>query len=92
MEAHDLGGLIVFVGESIRYVTATCHGNWRHNMYFAIETSARHPGIQQTVRLEENVLAAPTDPSSSPCTRWTRGRPRDQRWGGGGHRPPVPRA
>jgi Xaa-Pro aminopeptidase len=32
------------------------------NMYFAIETFAGHPGLQQTVRLEENVLVGPDGP------------------------------
>jgi Xaa-Pro aminopeptidase len=32
------------------------------NMYFAIETFAGHPGLRQTVRLEENVLVGPDGP------------------------------
>ena len=32
------------------------------NMYFAIETFAGHPGLQQTVRLEENVLVTENGP------------------------------
>jgi Xaa-Pro aminopeptidase len=32
------------------------------NMYFAIETFAGHPGLQQTVRLEENVLVTEEGP------------------------------
>lgn len=32
------------------------------NMYFAIETFAGHPGLQQTVRLEENVVVTPDGP------------------------------
>jgi Xaa-Pro dipeptidase len=31
-------------------------------MYFAIETFAGHPGLQQTVRLEENVLVTAEGP------------------------------
>jgi Xaa-Pro aminopeptidase len=34
----------------------------RENMYFAIETFAGHPGLQQTCRLEENVLVTPDGP------------------------------
>ena len=32
------------------------------NMYFAIETFAGHAGLQQTVRLEENVLVTENGP------------------------------
>ena len=32
----------------------------KENMYFAIETFAGHPGLEQTVRLEENVLVTDT--------------------------------
>jgi Xaa-Pro dipeptidase len=28
----------------------------KKNMYFAIETFAGHPGLEQTVRLEENIV------------------------------------
>jgi Xaa-Pro aminopeptidase len=31
-------------------------------MYFAIETFAGHPGLQQTVRLEEDVLVTADGP------------------------------
>lgn len=34
----------------------------KENMYFAIETFAGHPGLQQTVRLEENVLVTAEGP------------------------------
>ncbi len=34
----------------------------KENMYFAIETFAGHPGLPQTVRLEENVLVGPDGP------------------------------
>jgi Xaa-Pro aminopeptidase len=34
----------------------------KENMYFAIETFAGHPGLQQTVRLEENVLVTKEGP------------------------------
>lgn len=34
----------------------------KENMYFAIETFAGHPGLQQTVRLEENVLVSADGP------------------------------
>ena len=34
----------------------------QENMYFAIETFAGHPGLEQTVRLEENVLVSGDGP------------------------------
>ncbi len=34
----------------------------KENMYFAIETFAGHPGLQQTCRLEENVLVSGNGP------------------------------
>ena len=34
----------------------------KENMYFAIETFAGHPGLQQTTRLEENVLVSANGP------------------------------
>jgi len=34
----------------------------KENMYFAIETFAGHPGLQQTVRLEEDVLVTANGP------------------------------
>jgi len=34
----------------------------KENMYFAIETFAGHPGLQQTTRLEENVLVSGDGP------------------------------
>jgi len=34
----------------------------KENMYFAIETFAGHPGLQQTCRLEENVLVSANGP------------------------------
>ena len=34
----------------------------KEGMYFAIETFAGHPGLPQTVRLEENVLVGPDGP------------------------------
>jgi Xaa-Pro aminopeptidase len=35
----------------------------KENMYFAIETFAGHPGLQQTTRLEENVLVTAEGPA-----------------------------
>src|SRR3989442_14895831 len=33
MEKHDLGGLILFVGENVRYVTSVYQGNWKNNNF-----------------------------------------------------------
>lgn len=33
MEKHDLGGLILFVGENVRYVTGVYQGNWKNNIF-----------------------------------------------------------
>jgi len=33
MEKHDLGGLVLFVGENIRYVTGVYQGNWKNNIF-----------------------------------------------------------
>jgi len=33
MEAHDLGALICFVGENVRYITSVFQGNWKNNIY-----------------------------------------------------------
>jgi Xaa-Pro aminopeptidase len=33
MTKHDLGALILFVGENIRYVTGVYQGNWKNNIF-----------------------------------------------------------
>ncbi len=33
MEAHDLGALVCFVGENVRYITSVFQGNWKNNIY-----------------------------------------------------------
>ena len=33
MEKHDLGALVCFVGENIRYITSVFQGNWKTNIY-----------------------------------------------------------
>jgi Xaa-Pro aminopeptidase len=33
MEKHDLGALVCFVGENIRYLTGVYQGNWKNNIY-----------------------------------------------------------
>ena len=43
----------------------------KENMYFAIETFAGHPGLEQTCRLEENVLVSADGPVIFTRIRWT---------------------
>jgi len=33
MKKHDLGGLVLFVGENVRYVTGVYQGNWKNNIF-----------------------------------------------------------
>ena len=33
MKSHDLGGLILFVGENVRYITGVYQGNWKNNIF-----------------------------------------------------------
>ncbi len=33
MEKHDLGALVCFVGENIRYITGVYQGNWKNNIF-----------------------------------------------------------
>ncbi len=33
MEKHDLGALVCFVGENIRYITSVYQGNWKNNIF-----------------------------------------------------------
>src|ERR671919_3047230 len=51
MEEHDLGGLIMFVGENIRYVTGTFQGNWKHNIFirYAVLPRDGDPVLFETV-------------------------------------------
>jgi hypothetical protein len=32
MEQHDLGALVCFVGENVRYITSVYQGNWKNNI------------------------------------------------------------
>lgn len=51
MEAHDLGALVLFVGENIRYVTGTFQGNWKHNIFirYAVLPRGGEPVLFETV-------------------------------------------
>jgi Xaa-Pro aminopeptidase len=60
--AHSIGitlyeGMWVSRAYSLKYPAEI-----KENMYFAIETFAGHPGLQQTCRLEENVLVSAEGP------------------------------
>ena len=33
MEKHDLGALVCFVGENVRYLTGVYQGNWKNNIF-----------------------------------------------------------
>src|SRR5918999_1280728 len=33
MEKHDLGALVCFVGENVRYITGVFQGNWKNNIF-----------------------------------------------------------
>src|ERR1700704_2628791 len=33
MERHDLGALVCFVGENVRYITSVFQGNWKNNIF-----------------------------------------------------------
>ena len=33
MEKHDLGALVCFVGENVRYITGVYQGNWKNNIF-----------------------------------------------------------
>ncbi|MGH9437203.1 MAG: M24 family metallopeptidase, partial [Terriglobia bacterium] len=60
--AHSIGlttyeGMWISRAYSFKYPAGI-----KENMYFAIETFAGHPGLQQTARLEENVLVTADGP------------------------------
>ena len=33
MEKHDLGRVVCFVGENVRYITSVYQGNWKNNIF-----------------------------------------------------------
>ncbi len=60
--AHSIG-LSLYEGYWVsRAYSLDYPAELKENMYFAIETFAGHPGLQQTVRLEENVLVTADGP------------------------------
>jgi Xaa-Pro aminopeptidase len=60
--AHSIG-ITLYEGMWIsRAYSLTYPAEIKENMYFAIETFAGHPGLEQTCRLEENVLVTAKGP------------------------------
>ncbi len=60
--AHSIG-LSLYEGYWVsRAYSLDYPAELKENQYFAIETFAGHPGLQQTVRLEENVLVTADGP------------------------------
>ena len=60
--AHSIG-ITLYEGMWISRAYSMQHpAELKENMYFAIETFAGHPGLQQTCRLEENVLVSKDGP------------------------------
>ena len=80
LEEHDLGAVILFVGENIRYVTGTFQGNWKHNIFirYAVLTRGGDPVLFETVgsdmecaRLDAPWLNGNIRPAYT--WRWTEG-------------------
>ncbi len=60
--AHSIG-ITLYEGMWVsRAYSSKYPAEIKENMYFAIETFAGHPGLQQTCRLEENVLVTADGP------------------------------
>lgn len=51
LEKHDLGALVLFVGENIRYVTSVWQGNWKNNIFirYAVLPRGGEPILFETV-------------------------------------------
>lgn len=51
MEKHDLGALVLFVGENVRYVTGVYQGNWKNNIFirYAVLPQGADPILFETV-------------------------------------------
>lgn len=51
MEKYDLGALVMFVGENIRYVTGVWQGNWKNNIFirYAVLPRGGEPVLFETV-------------------------------------------
>jgi len=51
MEEHDLGALILFKGENVRYVTSVFQGNWKNNIFirYAVLPRGGDPVLFETI-------------------------------------------
>jgi len=51
MAAHELGALVLFAGENIRYTTSVFQGNWKNNIFirYAVLPRDRPPVLFETV-------------------------------------------
>ena len=51
MERHDLGAMVLFVGENIRYVTGMFQGNWKNNIFirYCVLPRGGEPVLFETV-------------------------------------------
>jgi len=51
MAAHDLGALVLFAGENVRYTTSVFQGNWKNNIFirYAVLPRDRPPVLFETV-------------------------------------------
>lgn len=51
LEKHDLGALVLFVGENVRYVTGVWQGNWKNNIFirYAVLPRGGDPVLFETV-------------------------------------------
>jgi Xaa-Pro aminopeptidase len=50
MAKHDLGALVCFVGENVRYITSVFQGNWKNNIYirYCVLTRDGEPVLFET--------------------------------------------
>jgi Xaa-Pro aminopeptidase len=51
MDEKNLGALVLFVGENVRYTTSVFQGNWKNNIFirYAVLTRNRPPVLYETV-------------------------------------------
>lgn len=51
MDKHNLGALILFVGENVRYTTGVYQGNWKNNIFirYAVLPRGKDPVLFETV-------------------------------------------
>ncbi|HKX17430.1 MAG TPA: Xaa-Pro peptidase family protein [bacterium] len=51
MDKHNLGALILFVGENVRYTTGVYQGNWKNNIFirYAVLPRGKEPVLFETV-------------------------------------------